>query len=101
MNWKSLPWLLATAVLVFGLTREVAWAEEPSSATEIGEQICRTFKVDLDTSTLIETGSRTNEIGQWVMAQQPDGWRLKQTDLAVGQRPTGYPQGYLLVCLGR
>ena len=47
-----------------------------------------------------ETLDRTTEVGQWIGKQTDEGWALTLMDFEVGQKPTGYPQGYLYLCVG-
>lgn len=70
--------------------------EAPADATSPA-RLCRTFSVDLDKPRAIETEDRTSEVGQWVAEQS--GWAVHDIDFEVGQKATGYPQGWVQVCL--
>jgi hypothetical protein len=61
--------------------------------------LCKLFETDVQQGSLLETSDRTTEVGQWVGEQEDAGWRFHSVDFEVGQKPTGYPQGYLQVCL--
>jgi len=58
---------------------------------------CRVFPVLLDGDSTFETGDATTEVGQWIEAQ--DGWLFHSADFEVGQKSTGFPQGFSQVCL--
>lgn len=60
---------------------------------------CAMFPTELETGKVIETSDRTTEIGQWVAAQEEDDWQLYQVDFETAQKPTGYPQGWVQVCM--
>ena len=107
---RSAP-LIATAVLAWSagvLTSHVlsAQAQEPEA---VGVQVavapppsrltCRLFVVQPDHRWTLETSDRTNEVGQWVGEMEEGGWVLHTTDMEVGQKSTGYPQGYLHLCM--
>jgi len=62
-------------------------------------RLCKLFQTDLQHGAVLETADRTTEIGQWVGEQEDAGWKLHDLDFEVGQKPTGYPQGYVQVCL--
>jgi hypothetical protein len=59
--------------------------------------LCRRFTLDLNTQPQIDTGDRTTEIGDWVARQS--GYELDDVDFDIAQKPTGYPQGWVHVCL--
>ncbi|MBN2800554.1 MAG: hypothetical protein JXX28_15540 [Deltaproteobacteria bacterium] len=61
--------------------------------------VCRTFSQDLSAPPVIDTADRTSEIGQWIGAREDEGWLLYGVDFETAQKPTGYPQGWLQVCL--
>lgn len=61
---------------------------------------CRHFPVDAkDKAVTLETADRTSEIGQWVGDQEDNGWTVYSVDFEVGTKPTGFPQGWVQVCL--
>lgn len=64
-----------------------------------GRLLCRLFLVDVRDVDTWDTADRTTEIGQWVGEQTDAGLFLYSLDFEVGQKPTGYPQGYLTVCV--
>ncbi len=61
--------------------------------------MCRYFQVDLASPPVIETADRTSEVGQWIGAREDEGWILYTVDFETSQKATGYPQGWLQVCL--
>lgn len=58
---------------------------------------CRRFTADLEKNPQTDTADRTTEIGRWVGDQA--GYRVESVDFEIGQKPTGYPQGWVQVCL--
>ncbi len=76
-----------------------AQASEPGEVTTPERLLCRIFLIDVARGQVVETGDRTTEVGQWVGEQEEEGWRLFGVDFEVGQKATGYPQGYVQVCL--
>jgi len=77
-----------------------AGAEAPTATpppTEALQLRCRLFTSLLSSESVLDTQDATTEIGQWIAEQ--DGWRLHAIDFEVGQKSTGFPQGYRHVCL--
>jgi hypothetical protein len=58
---------------------------------------CRTFPTEIGAE--IDTRDGSSSLGQWVISLEDRGWEVASVDLAVGQKPTGFPQGYAIVCL--
>jgi len=71
----------------------------PAAAAAKPRLKCHVFLVDVADPTTTETEDRTTEIGQWVGEQEDAGWLLYGVDFEVGQKSTGYPQGYEQVCM--
>ena len=46
----------------------------------------------------IETNDTTTEIGQWLKKEEMS-YELFSVDFEIGQKPTGYPEGWAHVCL--
>jgi hypothetical protein len=61
--------------------------------------VCQVFAVDVRHPTPLDTADGTTEVGQWVAARAAEGLVLYAVDFEVGQKPTGYPQGYVQVCV--
>lgn len=59
---------------------------------------CRTFAIDPAKDPLVQTSDKTTEIGKWVADREATGWTFYSLDFEIGQKPTGYPQGWLQVC---
>ena len=75
-------------------------AETPEALPKSFVQVCRAFTASLDEqSAAIDTGDRLTEIGQWVGEHEDKGFRLHNVDFEVGQKRTGYPQGWVYVCV--
>lgn len=87
------------------LTAPVMVNDDPSAEPAVtlsnqgGRLVCRLFLVDVTDSGRMDTADRTTEVGQWVGEQVDSGLVLHGVDFEVGQKPTGYPQGYLNVCV--
>lgn len=63
---------------------------------------CHLFTIaDLDKDRDLVTADRSSEVGQWVAAREGEGWALQGVDFEIGQKSTGYPQGFLHVCMAR
>jgi len=58
---------------------------------------CRVFTALLGDDSILDTADATTEIGQWIAEQA--GWQLHSVDFEIGQKATGFPQGYRHVCL--
>lgn len=106
-RWKTAS--LALAALCVAEAVRVALpdarAQDPESTeaatattTASPRLACRVFLVDVSLGYDLETSDRTTEIGQWVGEQEDAGWLLYGVDFEVGQKATGYPQGYVQVC---
>jgi hypothetical protein len=67
--------------------------------SEGGRLVCRLFLVDVGDGDVLDTSDRTTEVGQWVGQRLDQGMSLHGVDFEVGQKTTGYPQGYLHVCV--
>lgn len=81
---------------------DVLAVEEPAPivvSAEGGRLVCRLFLVDVGDSDVLDTSDRTTEVGQWVGDQVDQGMSLHGVDFEVGQKTTGYPQGYVHVCV--
>ncbi len=61
--------------------------------------VCKYFEVDLSNPQVLETADRTSEVGQWIGTREDDGWMLYTVDFETARKVTGYPQGWLQVCL--
>ena len=90
-------WLLA------GWLAPDARADDPSSTLDAGADLypgkllCKTFQVDPDDPTM-EIPSDSSAAGRWARDQR-ERWQVYTIDLEIGQKPNGYPQQWLQVCL--
>ncbi len=107
-TWKTTASVLAilSVVALFQsnlLPFDQALAQEaPQPDTDVAaaqglDLRCKVFTLLLEGDVTLETTDATTEIGQWIAAQ--DGWELHGIDFEVGQKPTGFPQGYSQICL--
>jgi hypothetical protein len=68
------------------------------AAGETGLRLkCRAFQTALDAE--IDTRDPEAELGQWVLDHEDRGWKVQTVQLEVGQKQTGFPQGWAYVCL--
>lgn len=92
---------LLTAYTLSAGAQEVAepgdvQAQAPAMSSHL---TCRLFLVSPEHRWTLETSDRTHEVGQWIGELEDSGWVLHDTELEIGQKATGYPQGYLHVCM--
>ncbi len=96
---------MVAALIVGAAGTAVAAGPFHSSASDIGDRlVCRTFSVELregadELSTGFDTADTAHPIGAWVQEMSERGWRIASVQLAVGQKPTGFPTGYQQVCV--
>jgi hypothetical protein len=74
-------------------------AGTPDAAVHHPRDMCRLFVVDLDKDRSLDTGDRTTEIGKWVGEREDAGWDLQSVDFETGLKATGFPQGWIQVCV--
>lgn len=80
----------------------VAQADEPVDAAPSpfpARLVCRLFPVALDKPDTLNTADPTTEAGQWASAQAKSGLQFYSVDFEIGQKGTGYPEGFVQVCL--
>ena len=90
---------IALAVAIGAGLLAPARAEEP--VVPAGRMLCHLFERDLDKDRDVDTADRLSEIGKWVGTQEAAGFALVGIDFATAQKPTGYPQGWMNVCMRR
>ncbi len=97
--------LLVSCIALGALGAGVAGADDSQHSDAIEAESlrlrCHLFSHPLDVRIEIDTHDATTEIGQWVGEAAEVGWTLHSVQLAVGQKPTGYMQGFHEVCLSR
>lgn len=75
-----------------------AHAQEPAPAATAPAS-CRVFAVELVPGGFdIDLADRTTEIGRWVRERADEGGNVTEVDFEVGQKSTGYPQGWVQIC---
>jgi hypothetical protein len=82
------------AVLAVTLAEVEVGAEPLSTVPRLK---CRAFPTDPNAE--VDTRDGSTDLGRWVVALEDEGWVVSDVDWEVGQKPTGYPQGYTHVCL--
>jgi hypothetical protein len=87
--------LAAVGLAVLG----VAWAGDPGSPSQpvIPRLKCRSFPTDPGAE--IDTRDPATDLGRWVLELEDRGWKVHEVDWEVGQKPTGFSQGYTHVCM--
>lgn len=97
--------LFQTGLLVGRSLAPTALADEPDTPPEVEpfydppRLYCRPFRVPLEGApAAIETNDATTEIGQWLQKEEAS-YELFSVDFEIGQKATGYPEGWAYVCL--
>jgi hypothetical protein len=102
-------WILGSAGLVLaaiavaradgaiGAEPAAAGPLERASASPLPRLKCRAFPNDPGAE--IDTRDAASELGRWVLGWEDEGWLVDTVTFVVGQKPTGYPQGYTHVCM--
>jgi hypothetical protein len=97
--------LLALLLLLLGADAALRLAERwPVAQAADGaptDQRCRMFNHPLSVDHLIDTTDATSEIGRWATEQRASGWTVAEVDFEVTQKQSGYPAGFVHVCLRR
>jgi hypothetical protein len=70
---------------------------EPTAAGPYEQ--CRLFQLDLEKQRDLDTKDRTSEIGKWIGEHEDVGGTLASVDFETSQKPTGYSQGWVFVCM--
>lgn len=88
--------MIAIAIALVGAT---AWAATAGGSTGsvVPRMKCRSFPTDPGAE--IDTRDAGSPIGQWVTGLEDRGWVVRDVDWEIGQKPTGFPQGYTHVCM--
>ena len=105
-RWNSSTLALA-AICVFQLGwiagshgMNAAFADEYDVANYALPKVrCAQFETKAQSRGMLDTGDRTTEIGQWMETQEQDGWQLYTVDFEIAQKPTGYAQPWVQVCV--
>jgi hypothetical protein len=58
---------------------------------------CRAFPTEAGAE--VDTRDAATDLGRWVMQHEDQGWVVHGVEWEIGQKATGYPQGYTHVCL--
>jgi hypothetical protein len=90
-GWLLSGWLAPDA------RAEDPYTTESTAAPYPGRLLCKTFAVDPDDSSM-ELPSDSSAAGRWAR-DQGERWQIYTVDLEIGQKPTGYPQQWMQVCL--
>jgi hypothetical protein len=105
-RWNSTTLALA-AICVFQLGwitgshgTSVAFADDQEAmAYALPKVRCAQFETSNQPRATLDTSDRTTEIGQWMHAQEQEGWQLYTVDFEIAQKPTGYAQTWVQVCV--
>ena len=58
---------------------------------------CRSFATE--PGAAVDTRDASTELGRWVLGLEDQGWQIATVDFTVGEKPTGYAQGWTHACL--
>ena len=50
---------------------------------------------------MLDTSDATSAVGAWIAGERARGWGTADVDFEVVQKGTGFPAGYVQVCLKR
>jgi hypothetical protein len=99
---RSAPWVGLVLLVGAGVIGVRAVAQEPAPTAVHPVQRCRLFPLaDVEKDRELNTEDRSSEVGQWVTAREAEGWTVAGVDFEIGQKSTGYPQGWQQVCMAR
>ncbi|MBX2796676.1 MAG: hypothetical protein KTR31_03370 [Myxococcales bacterium] len=77
---------------------EAQLATEPSARAVAPERFhCKIFRTPLDAA--VDTRDHSTDLGRWVMDQEARGWAVQGVDFEVGQKPTGFAEGFVQICM--
>ena len=105
-RWNSTTMALA-AICVFQLGwivgshgTNVAFADNHDAMDYALPKVrCGQFETSSQSRPTLDTSDRTTEIGQWMQVQEQEGWQLYTVDFEIAQKPTGYAQTWVQVCV--
>lgn len=97
----EMKWVLGVAVAMAGGAWLSGSSARAADSAGSGHLLCRAFSAPVESGARIETSDKTSEAGQWVASETEKGWRVHSVQLALGQKPTGFPAGFAQVCLRR
>lgn len=89
-------WLLGSVAVVGLAAGAMAAKAEVSRARDLR---CATFPASLDAQLDIDTRDASTDLGRWVAARRAEGADVDGIDFEVGTKPTGYPVGFVHVCM--
>lgn len=90
----------ALALVVLGIVWAAPVGAEPGpkpGSAALPRLKCKAFATDLAAET--DSRDASTDLGRWVIEHEDRGWVVADIEWEVGQKPTGYPQGYTHVCL--
>ena len=106
MGWRGIA-VVCVAVFLFQTVWWLAqgppasaWAQE--AVPEVAQVVavkCKVFAIELNQADVLDTEDRTSVVGQWVGKQADASLKLHSMDFEVGQKLTGYQQGWVQVCM--
>jgi len=86
---------LAALVLLSGRFSATAADNAPS------DRLCKLFNHPLEDGFVLDTSDATSPVGAWIAGERARGWGTADVDFEVVQKGTGFPAGYVQVCLKR
>lgn len=87
-----------TLVIALKIALIAGGSQVSRAESEHGERLkCRAFPTE--PSAEIDTRDPESDLGRWVLDHEDRGWRVHGVQWDIGQKPTGYPQGWVQICL--
>jgi hypothetical protein len=103
MSWKhtslGLGFALIGVVAGPGGLDLLSTSANAGEGSKGGDLLCRTFSHNVNDAVVVDTSDRTSDVGQWVDSERAKGWVVASVDFELAQKPNGYPQGFVQVCL--
>jgi|JI7StandDraft_1071085.scaffolds.fasta_scaffold459543_1 hypothetical protein len=97
MNWKTAT--LALLLLTQLPATRALWTADAAESKPSADLLCRTFLHNINDASVVDTSDRTSQVGEWVATERAKGWTVQGVDLEVAQKPNGFSQGFVQVCL--
>jgi hypothetical protein len=88
------------ALALLALVGTLVWPHvAPAQSAPSHRLLCRSFAAELGSDVATDTADTSHPLGQWVTSMVDRGWQIHTMELAIGQKQTGYAQGFHHVCL--
>ena len=106
---RTIGWLLGAVALWAAAATSITFAapadqvDEAEPQQEAAPEVaparfhCKVFPTPLDAA--VDTRDHSSDLGRWVMDLEARGWAVHGVDFEVGQKPTGFAEGFVQVCM--